>query len=77
MTIKWSNLLAFALAILAVVLTVRHGGDLRATVSTIGQLGPRYTIEEKTLGFCVLGVILVSLVAIVRLVLSNDRRNDR
>lgn len=76
MEIKWPNVVAFALAILSIVLAVWHRQALRAAVTGIGHIGPGHSMEDKTLGLWVLGVILVSLVAIVRLVISSNRSND-
>lgn len=76
MSIKWPNVVVFGLLILAAVLTVYHHRAVHAAITSIGRIGPGYTQEESVLGLCVLGIILVSLVAIVRLVVSENRRND-
>ena len=77
MGIKWSNVVAFGLAIFGVVLAVRHRRDVGAILASIGQLGPAYTPEERIAGFCVLGVLSVAGVAIVRLLLSSDGKKNR
>ncbi len=76
MSIKWSNVVVFGLLILAVVLTVYHHRAVHAAITSIGKFGPGYTREESVLGLCVLGIILVSLVAVVRLVVSDNRRDE-
>ena len=76
MEIKWPNVVAMGLAILAVVLAVRHQPAIHATLATVGDIGPGFSPEEQTRGLVVLGVILVSGVAIVRLLIEANRRND-
>ena len=75
MEIKWPNVVAFALAILGVVLMVRHRYELGATLASLGPIGTGPTPADRTLGFCVLGVLLVALVAVVRLVCSSNRKD--
>lgn len=76
MTVKWANVFCFGLLILAAVLTVYHHRAVRAAISSIGRIGSGYAQEESVLGLCVLGIILVSLVAVVRLVVSDNRRDE-
>ncbi len=77
MEIKWPNVVAFGLLILAAGLAVRHGPNVGVALTAIGDIGPGHTPEEKFIGFAVLGVILVCLVALVRLVLDNHKGDDR
>ncbi len=77
MEIKWPNVVALGLVVLSVVLAVRNHRELAAAIGTIAEIGPGHTAEEKTVGLCVLGVILVSLVAVVRLALQGNERKDR
>ncbi len=77
MEIKWPNVLALGLVVMSVVLAVRNHRELAAAIGSIAEIGPGHTAEEKTLGLCVLGVILVSLVAVVRLVLQGNERKDK
>lgn len=77
MEIKWPNVVALSLVMSSVVLAVWHHRELAAAIGSISEIGPGHTPEEKTLGLCVLGVILVSLVAVVRLVLHGNQRGDK
>ncbi len=77
MEIKWPNVVALGLVVLSVVLAVRNHRELGAAIGSITKIGLGHTPEDKTLGLCVLGVILVSLVAVVRLVLQGNERKDR
>lgn len=75
MEVKWSNVVAFALAIFAIVLLIRQHGAVGVALTGLGQIGPGHTPEEKFHGFFVLGILLVALIAIVRLVLDANGRN--
>lgn len=78
MEMKWPNVAAFALAVSGVVLLARGHRAVGAALAGVGQIGPGHTPAEKFHGFFVLGILLVALVAIVRLVLAaNGRNNDR
>ena len=78
MEVKWSNVVAFALAIFGVVLLVRDHGAVGVALAGVGAIGPGHTAAEKFHGFFVLGILMVTLVAIVRLVLdANGRNKDR
>ena len=78
MEVKWPNVVALALGIFGVVLLVREHGAVGVALAGIGQIGPGHTPEEKFQGFLVLGILLITLVAVVRLVLdANGRNRDR
>ncbi len=78
MEMKWPNVVAFALAIFGIVLLVREHGAVGVALAGVGQIGPGHSPEEKFHGFFVLGILLVTLVAVVRLVLDpNGRNKDR
>ncbi len=76
MQIKWSNVVALGLVILAVVLAMSNATSVSAVLSSIRNIGPRHSVEDKTLGLCVLGVLCVTGVAIVRLITTNWERKD-
>jgi hypothetical protein len=78
MEMKWSNVVVFALVVFGSVLLVREHNAVGVALSGLGQIGPGHTPAEKFHGFFVLGILLVTLVAIVRLVLdANGRNKDR
>ncbi len=77
MQLKWPNLFGFALALFAAVLAVRFHREVSITVGSISAIGPGHTLEEKTLGLAVLGLILVVLVAVVRIVCRNNGKDDQ
>ena len=76
MEIKWSNVVAFGLFVLALFLVLTHLNEISAATNAIRHIGPGHTLEDKTLGLGVLGVCLVALVAIVR-ILCERGKNDK
>lgn len=71
--IKWSNVAAFALLVLALTLLLWHLPQIKAVIDTIGHIGPGHALEKKTLGLGVLGICLVALVAAVRIICDRGR----
>lgn len=78
MKIRWTNLIALALVIVAIVLVSRSGRELSAVIDTMDHIGPSYSHQEQTRGLLVLGLIGVIIVAVVRIVVSgqNARGQD-
>lgn len=74
--IKWSNVAAFALVVLALALVLSHLPEIKAVLDSVGHIGPGHTLEEKTLGLGVLGVCLVALVAAVRIICNRERKDQ-
>ncbi len=72
--IKWNNVAALGFAILAVILLVRHGPTIGLALGSMKAIGPGSSPEDRTLGLITLGLVGVCLVAIVRLVIRNDRK---
>jgi len=64
------------LVIFAAVLAIGHRREITAALDSIGHIGPGHSVEEQTLGLGVLGVCLVSLVAVVRLLTDRNRRDS-
>lgn len=67
MKIYWSNIAALILCIVVVVVLLRYRRALGILVGNINHIGPGHTPDEQTLGLIALGIICVSLVAIVRI----------
>ena len=77
MEIKWSNVVAIGLAFFAIVLLVKFGSQVGAVLGNLSAIGPGHTLEEKTLGLGVLGLILVALVAVVRIACRNNGKDGQ
>lgn len=78
MEVKWPNVVAFGFAIIAVILAVRHRDELSVALGGLGHMGPASTPDEQFYGFLVLGLLLITLVVIVRLIVSaGGKDRDR
>ena len=73
MEIKWPNVIAFALALGALVLALKMRRELTAALAGIGDIGPGDSAEEQTLGLFVLGLVCVTIVAVVRILTHHNR----
>jgi len=73
--IKWPNVIAFGLALAAMILVSHSHHELGVALAGIGQIGPGHTAQEKFHGFFVLGILAVAVVAIVRLLVEANRRS--
>ena len=72
--IKWNNIIAAALGITALILLLRYREQATAFLSTAKRIGPGNSPEDMTLGLIVIGFGGAVLVAIVRLLTSNNRK---
>lgn len=73
MTIRWANVVAVALAILALVVGLRERHQIAELFSAFTDIGSHPSPEERTWALAALGLVLVSLVAIVRILVSGRR----
>ncbi|HUT56842.1 MAG TPA: hypothetical protein VNA25_03080 [Phycisphaerae bacterium] len=72
MTIRWANVIAVALAILALVVGLRERHRIAELFSAFTDIGSHPSPEERTWALAALGLVLVSLVAVVK-ILSTSR----
>ncbi len=72
--IKWNNVIAVALGATALIFLLRYREQAAAFLSTVKRIGPGNSPEDMTLGLIVIGICGVVLVAIVRLIVRNDRK---
>jgi len=72
MTIRWANVIAVALAILALVVGLKARHQIVELFSAFADIGSHPSPEERTWALAALGLVLVSLVAIAR-ILSTSR----
>ena len=75
MNIRWSNVAAFALLLLALVIGIKMRREIAALFSTMPNIGPGHTPEEQVIGLIAASLILVAIVAMVR-ILANGRRGS-
>lgn len=76
MEIKWNNLIALALLIFALVLTIKNLPEIVAFLSTMNDIGPGngYRREDRVMGLMCLGLIVITIVAIVKILTTNPDR---
>jgi len=72
--IKWNNIIAAALGLTALIVLLRYREQAAAFLSTVNRIGPGNSPEDMTLGLIVIGFGGAVLVAIVRLLTSNNRK---
>lgn len=77
MKIHTRNIIAalFGIAILALI--TRHGESCRTALETINHVGGQAPVDDRFVGFMVLGLIGVCVVAIVRIVTREGSTNNR
>ena len=75
--IKWTNLIAFALALFALVIVLTMPRTIVSFLATMKNIGPGHTPEEQTLGLIAFGLLLVTIVALARIAASRRSGEDR
>ena len=72
MKIIWPNVAAFCLALIAVVLALRHRAAIRRFLGSMGHLGPGNPGDERMVGFIAFAVVAVTAVVIVKRLTRKD-----
>lgn len=73
MKVLWTNVFILVFALFALVLILRNRSDVGLTIASVRNIGTGHSPEEQVVGIIVLGLILVSIVVIVRLLVSQNR----
>ncbi len=76
MKLKWNNIILAILATTVLFVALRHSSSCRAALETVGTLAPHEPVDDRFVGFMVLGLVMVALVAIVK-VATRNRQQDR
>jgi hypothetical protein len=71
MRVHWENIFALVLLIFVIVLAVRFGKPVGHAMTSMGDIGPGHTTDEKTVGLIALGFLCALIVAIVRILTRN------
>ena len=71
MQIKWSNVIALALVVFALVVGLRHLPEIGEFLSTISHIGPRGDPQQRTSGLMAFGLIMVTIVAVIRILVDR------
>lgn len=71
MQIKWSNLIALVLTAFALLVGLRHLPEISEFLSTVSHIGPRGDPEQRIFGLMAFGLIMVTIVAVVRILVDR------
>ena len=75
MNLRWNNIIMAVLAVIALNLFLRHSKSLRAALNTVESVAPHGGADDRFVGFMVLGVLAVTVVAVVKLLTQNRLQN--
>ena len=73
MKLNINNIVVAVLALIGIIVFLRHQREAFAFLSKAQQIGPGNSPQDMTAGLIAIGVCGVILVAIVRLLVSNRR----
>ncbi len=71
MQIKWSNVIALALAVFALVVGLRHLPEISEFISAVSHIGPRGDPEQRIFGLMAFGLMMITIVAVVRILVDR------
>jgi len=74
MTIHWNRIIALVLAVFVMLIFMSHSGTVRKTVASIEGIGPGHSPDEQTFGLLILGLLCVTVVALVKI--ATQRKDD-
>lgn len=77
MNLRWNNIIAALIGIGVLIFVLGHIGSCRAALETIASVAPHERMDDRFVGFMVLGVIAVTLLSLVKTILNRNRSNDR
>ncbi|MCC6681240.1 MAG: hypothetical protein IT445_10115 [Phycisphaeraceae bacterium] len=72
MQIKWNNIIAVLLGILAIAIFAAYPGLVAGLINNLRGIGPGHPTEDKVMGLIAFGLIGILLVAIVLLLTHNQ-----
>lgn len=72
MEIKWPNVVAFALAIVAFFMAVSRQEEIATFLGSTQHLGSSPSITDRMHGLMAFGLMLVALLGVLRIVLNSQ-----
>lgn len=75
MQIRWRNILAIVLIIFAVVLAVKLGPQIGSFFEGLARPARHRTLDDRIFTLCVVGMLLVTTVAVVRLLVQRKTKD--
>jgi Na+/glutamate symporter len=73
MEIKWSNIVAFALAVFALIVFSKTWPLIAAFFAAMKAIGPGHDPDQQVQGLVAFGLIALTLVGIVKILSSSGR----
>jgi len=73
MQIRWNNIIALILLVIALVLAVNFLPSLIAFLGSMKDIGPGHTTDEKTVGLIAFGLVGILLVAVVKVLTHGSK----
>ena len=73
MQIRWNNIIALILLVIALVLAVNFLPALIAFLGSMKDIGPGHTTDEKTVGLIAFGLVGILLVAVVKVLTHGSK----
>ncbi len=67
MRIRWNNILALILALVALNLMTRNWNAIRVFFRSLHAFGPYHTPDERFIGFMAAGLIAACIIAIIKI----------
>jgi hypothetical protein len=71
MKVHWHRIIGLILLVIALWLLLRHRQAIDAFLSSMKDIGPGHSADEKTIGLIAFGLVGVCLVAIVKILTRN------
>jgi hypothetical protein len=72
MQVRWANVIAFGLFVIALVLIFCNWRAIAAFLGTMKSIGPGHSPEEMTLGLVAFGLTGILVLAAIRILHNND-----
>lgn len=73
MQIKWSNVIAFAMVVFALVVFLKTYPQMAAFFAAMNDIGPGHDPDEQVRGLVAFGLIALTIVGIVKIVVNGGR----
>ena len=73
MEIRWNNIIAFILLLIALVLLAKCLPEITAFVTSMKHIGPGHSKDDQVFGLIAFSLCGILLVAIVRILSNNSK----
>jgi hypothetical protein len=76
MEIKWHNLIALVLFLLALVVLATQIEPISAALQTLGRIGPGHPPDQQAQGLVMTGLVIIGLLAALRIACASRDRES-